>query len=50
VTSIVSMNDDDTESMGYNPHRKMVRKRGDLLFVGAAIVIAIMLLVWAFFG
>src|SRR4051794_22062978 len=50
VTSIVSMNGDDTESMGYNPHRKMVRKRGDLLFVVAAIVVAVVLLVWAFLG
>ena len=36
--------------MGYNPHRKFVPKRGDLLFVGAAIVLAVALLVWAFFG
>jgi hypothetical protein len=36
--------------MGYNPHRKMVRKRGDLLFVIAAVVIAAILVVWAFFG
>jgi hypothetical protein len=36
--------------MGYNPHRRMVRKRGDLLFVIAAIVIAAVLVVWAFFG
>jgi len=44
------MHADDTEQMGYNPHRKMVRKRGDLLFVAAAIVVAVLLLVWAFFG
>jgi len=44
------MHGDDTDAMGYNPHRKMVRKRGDLLFVVAAIVVAVVLLVWAFLG
>jgi hypothetical protein len=47
---MVSMPGDDTEAMGYNPHRKFVPKRGDLLFVTAAIVIALALLVWAFLG
>jgi hypothetical protein len=41
---------DDTDAMGYNPHRRFVPKRGDLLFVVAAIGIALALLVWAFLG
>ncbi|CAB4880220.1 unannotated protein [freshwater metagenome] len=36
--------------MGYNPHRKFVPKRGDLALVAMAIVIAIILVVWAFSG
>jgi hypothetical protein len=41
---------DDTEAMGYNPHRKYVPKRGDLAIVVAAIAVAIALVLWAFVG
>ena len=36
--------------MGYNPHRKFVPKRGDLVIVVAAIAVAVLLVVWAFVG
>jgi hypothetical protein len=36
--------------MGYNPQRRMVRKPGDVLFVAAAVVVALALVVWALFG
>jgi len=39
---------DDTEGMGYNPHRRMVKKKGDLAIVVAAIAVAVALLLWAF--
>jgi len=41
---------DDTEQMGFNPHRKLVPKRGDLALVVAAIAIAVALVLWAFVG
>jgi len=44
------MTGDDTEQMGYNPHRKLVPKRGDLVLVVAALAIAVVLLLWALFG
>jgi hypothetical protein len=47
---MVSMPADDTEGMGYNPQRKRVPKRGDLAIVVAAILVAAVLVVWAFFG
>ena len=47
---MVSMSGDDTDGMGYNPHRKYVPKRGDLAIVIAAILVAIVLVVWAFAG
>ena len=47
---MVSIAGDDTEEMGYNPHRKLVPKRGDLLLVMIALVVAAVLLVWALFG
>jgi len=50
VTSMVSMPGDDTDGMGYNPHRKHVPKRGDLVIVIAAILVAVLLVVWAFAG
>ena len=44
------MSGDDTDAMGYNPHRKFVPKRGDLAMVILAIAIALALVVWAFAG
>jgi hypothetical protein len=36
--------------MGLNPHRQQRRSPWDYVFVGAAVVIALGLLVWAFLG
>jgi len=47
---MVSMPGDDTDGMGYNPHRKHVPKRGDLAIVIAAILVAVVLVLWAFLG
>ena len=44
------MSGDDTDAMGYNPHRKFVPKRGDLAMVILAIAIALALVVWAISG
>ncbi len=33
--------------MGYNPYRKYVRRRSDFVFLGAAIVVTAVLVVWA---
>ncbi|HEY4333622.1 MAG TPA: hypothetical protein VGM78_13665 [Ilumatobacteraceae bacterium] len=38
---------DDTDGMGYNPHRRRVPKRGDLAIVITAIAVAIALVLWA---
>jgi hypothetical protein len=49
-TSMVSTNCDDTDGMGFNPHRKRVIRRADYVFVGAAIVAVVALLAWALFS
>jgi hypothetical protein len=36
--------------MGFNPHRKHVRRPADYVFVAAAIVAVIALLAWALFA
>jgi len=36
--------------MGFNPHRKRVRRASDYVFVAAAVLAAIALVVWAFLG
>jgi hypothetical protein len=36
--------------MGFNPHRKRVRRTSDYLFVAAAILAALALVAWAFLG
>lgn len=36
--------------MGFNPYRKFVARRTDYLFVGAAILAAAGLVLWAFLG
>ena len=41
---------DDTEHMGMDPTRPHRRRPSDYLFVGAGILVALMLVLWAFFG
>jgi len=36
--------------MGFNPHRKRVRRVSDYVFVAAAILAAVGLVIWAFLG
>mgnify|MGYP007097495522 FL=1 len=36
--------------MGFNPYRKFQAKRADYLFVIAAAIASLALVVWAFFG
>jgi hypothetical protein len=36
--------------MGFNPHRKRVRRASDYVFVAAAVVAALALVAWAFLG
>lgn len=36
--------------MGYNPYRKFVRHRGDMVFVVAAIAVALALVLWTVLG
>jgi hypothetical protein len=36
--------------MGFDPNRPQVRRPSDYLFVGAAVVLCIALLAWAFLG
>jgi hypothetical protein len=50
VTSMVSMSADDTEDMGYNPHRKRVRRSSDYVFVAAGLAVPLALLLWALLG
>jgi len=33
--------------VGYNPFRQRVKRRSDILFVGAALVVVIALVAWA---
>jgi hypothetical protein len=47
---MVSTSADDTDAMGFNPHRKHVARRSDSLFVGAAFVAVVVLLAWTLFG
>lgn len=36
--------------MGLNPYRPQKARRSDLLFVVAGLVVALLLVLWAFFG
>jgi len=36
--------------MGFNPHRRRVARRSDIVFVVAAVVAVVGLLVWALLG
>jgi hypothetical protein len=49
-TSMVSTNGDDTDAMGFDPHRKFVPKRADYVFVVTAVVLVVGLLAWALFA
>jgi hypothetical protein len=36
--------------VGFDPQRKHVRRRSDIFFVAAALVVAAFLVAWAFLG
>jgi hypothetical protein len=36
--------------VGYNPFRKRVKRRGDVVLVAVALVVVVALVVWATFG
>ncbi len=36
--------------MGFDPQRPQRRRPSDLLFVAAGLIVAVVLLLWAFFG
>ncbi len=40
----------DTGGMGFNPNRKRVARRTDIVFVAAAIIAVIALVAWTAFG
>jgi hypothetical protein len=41
---------DDTDVMGFDPNRKRVARRTDIVFVAAAVIAVIALLAWTAFG
>jgi len=41
---------DDNQRMGFNPHRKRVRRTSDYVFVVAGVAVALALVLWAFLG
>jgi hypothetical protein len=40
----------DTCRMGFDPQRRRVTRRSDIWFVVSAIIVALVLLTWAFVG
>jgi hypothetical protein len=36
--------------VGYNPYRKRVSRSSDVAFVAAALVVVVLLVLWAFLG
>jgi hypothetical protein len=36
--------------MGFNPHRKQVRRRSDYVFVAAAVLAVVAVVLWALLG
>lgn len=40
----------DTDGMGFNPNRKRVARRTDIVFVAAAVIAVIALVAWTAFG
>jgi hypothetical protein len=49
-TAMVSTSRDDTDEVGFNPHRKYVPKRSDIALVVVALALALGLVLWAFLG
>jgi hypothetical protein len=47
---MVSMAADDTEAMGFNPHRKYVARRSDYVFVAGAVLAVVGAVAWVLFG
>ena len=45
----VASNADDTDDMGFDPRRPHRRRASDVLYVGAAVVVAVILITWALF-
>jgi len=41
--------DDDTDAMGFDPQRSHRRRPSDVLYVGATVIIGILLVAWALF-
>ena len=37
-------------AMGFNPHRQQVRRKSDYVFVAAAVLVVLALLIWALLG
>lgn len=37
-------------AVGYNPFRKQVKRRSDVVFVAAAVAVVVLAVVWAFMG
>ena len=45
----VASNADDTDGMGFDPQRPQRRRPSDVIYVGAAVVVAVVLIAWALF-
>ena len=45
----VASDADDTDGMGFDPRRPHRQRPSDVLYVGAAVVVAVLLVVWALF-
>jgi hypothetical protein len=41
------MRADDTDPMGFNPHRTHRRRTSDYVFVAAAVLLCVALVLWA---
>jgi len=39
-----------TGTIGFNPHRKRIARRSDIVFVGAAVAACVALLLWTVLG
>jgi len=44
------MRGDDTDPMGFNPHRKRVARRSDIVFVASAALATVAVVVWTLLG
>ncbi|SVC30207.1 uncharacterized protein METZ01_LOCUS283061, partial [marine metagenome] len=45
----VASDADDTDGMGFDPRRPHRQRPSDVLYVGAAVVVAVLLVAWALF-